>query len=236
MTSSSHRISGKALTPLLLSLLFAFPASAEETMIELPQPDTSGTVTLEQALATRRSVRSFTSESLTLRQVSQLLWAAQGMTPARGSRMPPPSRGFRTAPSAGALYPLELYIVVQHVEGLDPGVYHYEPKYQALEQVASDKTVEDLSDAALGQESMKEAAICVVITSVTSRLEGKYRDRSWRYAAMESGHAAQNLLLEATALGLGAVPAGAFQDSRVQQVLGVNNDVFYIIPVGHPGE
>ncbi|MFH0883622.1 MAG: SagB/ThcOx family dehydrogenase [bacterium] len=236
MTSLVQTTIGRAWAALLLSLLLALPAVAEKKMINLPPANTDGTMSLEKALVSRRSVRSFTSDPLNLQQVSQLLWAAQGMTPARENQTSPPSRGYRTAPSAGALYPLELYIVVQHVQGLDPGVYHYDPKYHTLEQVAADKTVQELSDAALGQESMKEAAICVVITSVASRLEAKYRDRAWRYAAMESGHAAQNLLLEATALGLGAVPAGAFQDNLVKQLLGVTNDVFYILPVGYAAE
>ncbi len=186
----------------------------------LPEPDRAGGMTLAATLAARRSVRSFAVEALTERQISQLLWAAQGRTD--GPR-------HRTAPSAGALYPLEIYLV------LPGGIHHYEPEGHRLTRLSEGDARGALHRAALSQDAVREAPAVFVIAAVYARTEVKYgRDRTPRYVHMEAGHAAQNLLLEATALGLGAVPIGAFEDARVKAALALptNNEPLYLIPVG----
>jgi SagB-type dehydrogenase family enzyme len=195
--------------------------ASEVEVIELPSPVESGTMSLEEALATRRSVREFSSETLSIETTAQLLWAAQGVTSTTGKR---------TAPSAGALYPLELY-VADHT-----GVHHYLPVDHALERVSSEDLRPALQDAALGQDAIGDAVAVFVITGVEARTEAKYGDRAERYVKLEAGHAAQNLLLQAVALDLGAVPVGAFGDLEVQGLLGLPSDEepLYLIAVGYP--
>lgn len=202
------------------------PPPDEETVMTahtpLPAPDTEGTTTLEQALGWRRSVRQFESTELTMEQISQILWAAQGITN---------SSGFRTAPSAGALYPLELYVVTAE------GLFHYRPEEHALTLKRSGDLRQDVYEVALRQEAVLEAPLTVVISAVYSRTAWKYgTQRTPRYVHMEVGHAAQNVLLQAVALGLGAVPIGAFEDTRLQAVLDLPDDhaPLYLIPVGYP--
>ena len=142
--------------------------------------------------------------------------------------------GGRTAPSAGALYPLEVYVVVGNVEGLTSGVYRYVPTRHELTRIQDIDVRQDLARAGLGQTWIKEAAICIVITTVYERTTKKYGDRGVRYVHMEAGHAAQNIYLQATALGLGMVTVGAFSDNQVREILGVPDDEvpLYVIPVG----
>jgi len=177
---------------------------------------------LEEVLSQRRSVRQFTEESLTLEEVGQLLWAAQGITePAN----------YRTAPSAGALYPLEIYAVTEE------GAFHYVPKGHQLAIQRKGEVQADLFMAALQQEAVKEAPLVIVIAAVYARTSQKYGEmRSPRYVHLEAGHAAQNVLLQAVSLGLGAVPIGAFEDEKVKEALGLPDDQqpLYLIPVGHP--
>jgi SagB-type dehydrogenase family enzyme len=198
---------------------------AEETTMRLPEPRYDSDISLEESLARRRSVRDYTDEPLTLQELSQLLWAAQGITD---------PVGFRTAPSAGGLYPLEVYAVVGNVAGLDPGVYHYVPDgHQVIKTIDGD--IRDaLCDAALGQEWVREAAVVFVFAAVYERTTGKYGDRGIRYVHMEVGHAAENLCLEATALGLGPVTVGAFHDDQVGDALNLPEAEapLYVIPVG----
>ena len=191
--------------------------------IELPAPSLDSDEALEAALASRRSVRTFTADPLDLNELSQLLWAAQGITSEQGAR---------TAPSAGGLYPLELFVVA------GDGLYHYLPEQHSLERLGTSDLRDLLSEAALGQEAVADGAAVFVITAVYSRTEAKYEDRAERYVHLEAGHAAENLLLQATALGLGAVPIGAFRDSEVQDVLALPADhaPLYLIPVGHPAD
>ena len=201
------------------------PTSEPESIIELPEPRYDSDVSLEQSLLKRRSIRSYTDESLTLPEVAQLLWAAQGVTDAMG---------FRTAPSAGSLYPLELYVVAGDVHDLSPGVYRYDPdEHQLLRTMEGDKRVE-LADAALGQHFIGEAAVVIVFTAIYERTTGKYGDRGIRYVHMEVGHAAQNLCLQAAAMDLGAVTVGAFYDEEVGELLELPGDEqpLYVIPVG----
>ncbi|MGB9723368.1 MAG: SagB/ThcOx family dehydrogenase [Chloroflexia bacterium] len=191
--------------------------------ISLPPPQTRGGMSLTEALALRRSVRSYTEQPLTWEEVSQLLWAAQGVTD---------RRGFRTAPSAGALYPLEVYLV------LPEGWYHYRPADHRLEVRGRGDLRRDIWGVGLNQEALLRAPAVFVLTGVVSRTAAKYGGRAERYVFLEAGHAAQNLLLQATALGLGAVPIGAFDDEGVRRVLGLPPDEtpLYLIPVGRPGE
>jgi SagB-type dehydrogenase family enzyme len=197
----------------------------EKTAMKLPRPHYDGKVSLEESLLKRRSIRSYTDEPLTLQELSQLLWAAQGITEAGG---------FRTAPSAGALYPLELYVVVGDVQDLTPGVYRYQPDGHQLTKIIDGDRRGELASAALGQGCVKEGAAAFVFAAVYERTTGKYGERGIRYVHMEVGHAAQNLCLQATALGLGAVTVGAFSDEQVTRVLNLpeKEQPLYIIPVG----
>jgi len=191
----------------------------------LPEPRLKSEVSLEETLFQRRSVREYANLPLTLEDVSQLLWAAQGITTQWGGR---------TAPSAGALYPLEVYLVVGNVENLAPGVYKYKPERHELVKVRDDDVREELAKAALGQIWVKEGAIDIVIAAVYERTTKKYGDRGVRYVHMEAGHAAQNIYLQADALNLGMVTVGAFYDDRVKDILGMpsNENPLYVIPVG----
>lgn len=198
------------------------PATDARVVIPLPSPAPTGPLSLEEALARRRSVREFDTIPLTMAELGQLLWAAQGITD---------ERGFRTAPSAGALYPLEVYAVTAD------GIFHYEPPGHRLAQVSAGDARQALQKAALDQKAVGQAPALFVIAAVYGRTARKYgAERSPRYVHLEAGHAAQNLLLEAAALGLGAVPIGAFDDKEVQQALGLpaDHEPLYLIPTGHP--
>jgi len=201
------------------------PPSEQETAIRLPEPRYDSDVSIEQSLLQRRSIRSYTGEPLTLQEVSQLLWAAQGITD---------PRGFRTAPSAGALYPLEVYVVCGDVQDLTPGVYGYEPDEHRLVRIIDGDKRAELARAALGQSCVEEGAIAIVFTAVYDRTTAKYGDRGISYVHIEVGHAAQNLCLQATALGLGVVTVGAFYDEKVTKLLNLPEaeQPLYIIPVG----
>jgi SagB-type dehydrogenase family enzyme len=201
------------------------PMHNSET-IKLPEPTVDGDVSLEQALLSRRSIREYRDQPLELEEVSQLLWAAQGVTDR--------SRGFRTAPSAGALYPLELYIVVGNVHGIPEGVYRYEPDAHELAKVGQRDVRDELSHAALEQSWVREGAAVVVFSAVYERTTSKYGQRGVRYVDMEVGHAAQNVCLQAAALDLGTVVVGAFQDDQVRQIMGMPDaeDPLYLMPVG----
>jgi len=196
-------------------------------MIQLPAPRQESKTSLEFALSRRRSVREFGPQALTLAEVSQLLWAAQGTTG--------PS-GHRTAPSAGALYPLEVLLVAGNVDGLPAGIYRYRPGGHALARVAEGDKRAGLAAAALDQESVKAAPATVAIAAVPERTAGKYGKRAERFVHLEAGHAAQNVHLQAVALDLGSVAVGAFDDARLKQVLALagNEQALYLIPVGRP--
>jgi len=193
--------------------------------VKLPEPRHDSGVSIEETLLKRRSVRDYTGECLNLQEVSQLLWAAQGTTD---------PRGFRTAPSAGATYPLETYILVGDVEDLTEGVYRYIPAKHKLVKVLDGDWRAQLAGAALGQSSVKEGAVNIVFTAIYERTTQKYSDRGIRYVHMEVGHAAQNVYLQAVALGLGTVVIGAFHDDQVQEILKLpqNEQPLYIMPVG----
>jgi len=193
--------------------------------IKLPEPRLRGEISLEETLLERRSVRDYALGFLRLEEVSQLLWAAQGVTTEWGGR---------TAPSAGALYPLETYLVVGNVESLSAGVYKYNPEGHELVKVREGDVREQLAVASLGQTWVKEGAIIIVIAAVYERTTGKYGERGVRYVHLEAGHAAQNIYLQATALNLGMVTVGAFHDERVKDIVGLSGSEspLYVIPVG----
>lgn len=194
-------------------------------LIPLPAPVVDGTVSLEQTLLHRRSLREFGDEPLSLNQVAQLLWAAQGVTHAGE---------FRTAPSAGALYPLDTYLIAGKIIDLEPGVYLYVPHSHALIQKISGERRPELSQAALGQRPVRDAPATILFTAVYERITGRYGPRGEQYAHIEAGHAAQNITLQAVALSLGSVVIGAFQDDLVRQALDLESrsTPLYIIPVG----
>jgi SagB-type dehydrogenase family enzyme len=201
------------------------PSQEQAEVIKLPEPQYDSDVSLEQSLLERRSVRDYSGQPLTLQEISQLTWAAQGLTD---------PRGFRTAPSAGGLYPLELYLVAGDVEGLAAGVYLYQPDGHQLVKTGDGDVRAGLAEAALEQEWVEEGAVNFVFTAVYERTTGKYGERGIRYVHMEAGHAAQNLCLQAAALGLGAVTIGAFYDEQVSRLLNLPADEqpLYVIPVG----
>ncbi len=187
---------------------------------ELPKPNSQGSISLEQAIRNRESVRSFTKQTLSLEQIGQLLWSGQGLRDALGQR---------TVPSAGALYPLELYLVIEE------GVYHYVPDGHRIEPHVEGDMRSSLSSAALGQECVAQAPATLLLTAVFSRIETKYgKERSPQYIYLEAGHAAQNILLQATALGLVGVPVGAFSEEQVSEVLQLPRTHYplYLIPLG----
>jgi SagB-type dehydrogenase family enzyme len=192
----------------------------------LPEPRFESAASLEETLAERRSVRTFRDEPLSLTETAQLLWAAQGITDR--------PRGLRTAPSAGALYPMEVFLVVRKADGLSPGVYRYLPGGHELESVRAGDLSGALAEAALGQSSIREAPAAIVLAGVYARTRGRYGDRTERYVHMEAGHVGQNIALQAAALGLSSVMMGAFQDLEVARVVGMSTGEapLYIIPVG----
>jgi SagB-type dehydrogenase family enzyme len=196
-----------------------------EAGITLPLPRHQSDISLEETLLRVRLVRRYSSQALTLPQLSQLLWAAQGVKNAAGKR---------TAPSAGATYPLEIYAVVGNVEGIASGTYKYDPFDHRLKKIQDGDLRYNLSAAALDQRFITRAPISLVIAAVYERTTGRYGQRGVRYVDMEAGHAAQNVCLQAVALGLGAVVAGAFNDDGVAVVLKLpdNERPLYIIPVG----
>lgn len=177
---------------------------------QLPPPARKGGRSLEEALQVRRSVRSYSARALPLAVVTQLLWAAQGVT-AEG--------GLRTAPSAGALYPLQLHLLAVRVDGLVPGVYRYRPGAHRLERTQSQATLAGLTAAAQQQQAVAQAAAVVMVTASEQRTAQRYGARAARFVAFEAGAAAQNLALQAAALRVGNVAIGAFDELAVAQLL-----------------
>ena len=220
----------RAVTLVVLFAL-AMPACAQDAPpeggIALPPPAKSGPLSVEEAIQSRRSVREFRDEPVTLGQLSQLLWAAQGITGKHGFK--------RAAPSAGAKYPIELFVVAGDVEGLPAGIYRYHPKFHALSLVEEGDVRETLWSEALWQEWVKNAPLSLVIGAVYGRTMGKYGERGIRYVHIEVGAVAENVYLEAESLGLGTTFVGAFSDGGVKKILGAADvDPLGVMPVGVP--
>jgi len=190
------------------------------TIITLAKPNQNGPVSLEQAIAARRSRRSFLTQPVTLEQIGQLAWAAQGKHA---------SSRYRTAPSAGATYPLELFLVT------DQGLFQYLPAKHSLEKLTDQDLRPALASAAWGQEFVEAAPLTLVFAAQFSRTTKRYGQRGIRYVYMEAGHAAQNVHLQAEALGLGSVAVGAFDDASVSKVLSLPDylEPLYMVVVGH---
>ncbi|MCK4234084.1 SagB/ThcOx family dehydrogenase [candidate division WOR-3 bacterium] len=206
-------------------LMFLLLGGGEKEIL-LPQPAIEGEVSVEEAIKRRRSVRSFKKETLSNKEISQLLWSAQGITDTLHNF------SFRAAPSAGALYPLEVYIVIKE------GIYHYIPVKHKLVLVKKGDFRKKLAKAALGQSAIYSAPLDFVITAVYDRTTIKYSERGIRYVHIEAGHVAENIQLQAVALDLGSVPIGAFYDNKVKNVIGCSKEEvpLYIIPVGIPSQ
>lgn len=193
---------------------------SEAEVVPLPPPQARGRMSLEEAIAARRTVREFLPDPPNAEQLSQLLWAMQGVTDRTGKR---------AAPSAGALYPLEIYVA------MSGGLYHYEPERHGLTRRSRDDLRSALGRAALGQATVGQAPAVFVIAAVYNRTMTKYGpSRGPRYVQMEAGHVAENALLQAAALGLAGAPVGAFDDAKVKGVLGLpaGEEVLYLVPVG----
>ena len=190
--------------------------------MRLSAPRKKGEVSLEETLEKRRSHRSYAPKELRSEQISQLLWAAQGVV----------ERGLRTAPSAGATYPLEIYLVTSR------GVYHYRPQSHELEPALEGDVRSQLCQACLNQEWVKQAPISIIVTAAYQRTATGYGSRATRYVHIEVGHVAQNIHLQAVALGLCSVPVGAFHDEQVRKVLSLpeSHQPLYVIPVGYSTE
>ena len=214
------------------------PESTPEA-IALPSPRHDGMLSVEKALSERRSLRVYSDEALTVPEISQLLWAAQGITNERDA----PSRwnqdyewqgGYRTAPSAGALFPLELYLVAANVAGLSQGVYKFVPRDHSIIKVADGDRRGDIFDVGLRQASIARAPALIIIAAVYARTWVKYGDRSERYIFIETGHVGQNIYLQSAALGIGAVMTGAFDDEGLKAVLRMPDDEepMAIMPIG----
>lgn len=197
------------------------PDTEADASIALPDPiGTNLSGSLLDVIERRRSVRTFTERPVPEEHVASMLWAAQGVTD--------PARGLRAAPSAGALYPLELYVASI------VGVRRYAPRRHELEHVDSSDIRVSLAAASLGQGFVAEAPVVFIITGIYARTADKYGERAAQYVHLEAGHAAQNLLLVAVSLGLGGVPIGAFVDDAVRQIIGAPEEEtpLYVIPVG----
>ena len=190
-----------------------------KTKIKLPKPRYESDTSIEEALSKRKSTRNYKG-NLTMKEISQLLWAAQGIT------------STRTAPSAGATYPLEIYLVVGDVDDLGKGVYTYLPQEHSLMKILDGDIRKELADACLGQVFIEEAAVDIVFTAVYERTTRRYGERGIRYVHMEVGHAAQNVYLQAVSLKLGTVVVGAFYDERVKEIMEIEKEPLYIMPVG----
>ena len=205
---------------------YAMDGNIKSGIITLPEPVKDGSVSVEKALWNRRTTRSFSTRPLSLQDISQLLWAGQGVTG---------NRGFRTAPSAGALYPLEIYVAAGNVKNLPAGLYHYRSESHDLEIVSRGDHRTSIWEAALQQSAIKDAGAVFVITGIFSRTTEKYGRRGMQYVLIETGHVAQNLILQAEAMGIGHAPIGAFQDEVLKEVLKIDQDAhpLYIIPVGY---
>ncbi len=208
-----------------------FKEYPEAPFIPLPRPEPLGKMSVEEALEKRRSIRDYAPEPISLEELSLLLHLADGITLWRYGI------GFRTAPSAGSLYPIEIYLVVNRVEGLKPGIYHYNVRSHALELLREGDFRQEMIFSCVGQEMPGDAAVTFILTAIFQRTRWKYRERAYRYILLEGGHIGQNIYLGATAMGLGACAIGAFLDDPVNGLLGVDGKeeaAIYILTVGKP--
>ena len=215
---------------ILIALVYssACDAQALENLVQLPDPATDGATSVEEAMQERRSIRSFDSDALmSLDEVSQILWAAQGIT--AGGRL-------RTVPSAGALYPFTIYLVAGRVDSLPSGIYRYSPGDNTLEILDEGEFLDDIVPASLNQRWIGSAGILVALVADYSVITDVYGDRGVMYTHMEAGHISQNIYLQCVSLGLGTCAVGAFDESAVAGILMLedNGTPLYLMPVGMP--
>ncbi|HDS30084.1 MAG TPA: SagB/ThcOx family dehydrogenase [Firmicutes bacterium] len=192
-------------------------------MINLPEPSLKGEISIEETLASRRSIRSYSDRALTMDEISQILWSAQGITADWGAR---------TAPSAGGLFPMRIYLVAGKAENLNPGVYLYDPHNNALKPVRDGDYRGQLMSASLNQGCVGSAPISIIITAIPSITEARYGNRSMRYIDNEAGSISQNVYLQCEALGLGTVVIGAFNDDQVAEICSPDVSPRLIMPIG----
>jgi len=211
---------------LIFSFISVISFYGQENMFKLPQPRKDSSFSVERAIYSRRSVREYQDKDLKLEDVSQLLWAAQGITS---------PYGLRSAPSAGALYPVEIYLVATKVEKLQPGVYKYIPLTHSLRQVLQRDVRKELCNAALGQSCVLDASATIIISVVFERVTRKYGQRGIQYTYFEAGCVAENIHLQAESLGIGTVVVGAFYDEKVKQALAMdtNETPVALMPIGY---
>ncbi|MCP4764499.1 MAG: SagB/ThcOx family dehydrogenase [archaeon] len=201
------------------------------TIIGLPKPKLSLPAKFDSLLKRRRSQRNFKNEPITLEDLSYLLWAATGIQRVESGFE------YRTAPSAGALYPIETYLVINNVKQLENGVYHYSVKNHQLEVVILGLFGQKLAAAALNQQMCSNASVVFIFTAIFNRSKWKYKQRAYRYIYLDAGHIAQNLILAVESLNLGSCPVAAMFDDEINQILtidGINESGIYLVPVGHP--
>ena len=203
----------------------------EAPKFKLPAPDRTGGMPVWEAVGRRRSVRYFRNSPISVADLSQILWASQGVTKTMEEH------ALRSAPSAGALYPVETYLSIQLVEGIGPGIYHYNVREHELELLRPGDFRAAVAEAALDQGFLAEAAVVFAWTAVFARSKWKYKERAYRYVYLDAGHIAQNVALAAVALGLGSCQIAALYDDEVNAVLGVDGkeeSVIYMTALGHP--
>ncbi|NSW92961.1 MAG: SagB/ThcOx family dehydrogenase [Firmicutes bacterium] len=200
--------------------------SVEIKEYKLSEPVKTGDMPLEEAIANRRSIRTYSGEKIMESDVSQLLWSAQGITDE--------ASGLRTAPSAGALYPLEIYVAIAMVEGIEAGLFKYNPSSHSLILKKSGDIRENIYNVSLRQDSIKNAAAIIIYCAVFERTASRYKDRATQYVYIETGHSAQNVYLQAEALNLGTVAIGAFDNKGIKKVLDLpdEEEPVYLMPVG----
>jgi SagB-type dehydrogenase family enzyme len=206
----------------IIMLTFNFKGFSNSIEIKLPPHKIDSNISLEQALNERQSVREYKNSPLSLEEISQILWAAYGKN--KWNKL--------TTPSAGALYPLVIYLVVGEIKGLAEGLYKYNNSKHSLLLVSSSDLRLSLSKACLNQRWIRDGMALIVICADYGITTSRYRERGKRYVDIEVGHAGQNVYLEATSLGLGTVAVGAFYDEKVKKILGIEEEPLYIMPLG----
>jgi SagB-type dehydrogenase family enzyme len=207
-----------------------YKASPGAPVVTLPEPSLDGGLPAAKAIATRRSTRSYTNTPMRLDELSRFLFLTSGISADKFGN------ARRTAPSSGALYPIEVYPIVNNVEGIERGVYHYAYREHALELLRAEDMRSRLVEQGLGQEFLGQCGAVLFVTMILQRMRPKYQDRSYRYGLLEAGHVGENAYLAATEMGLGACGIGAFMDDAMNEMLGVDGveeAVVYMLAVGH---
>ncbi len=195
--------------------------------IGLPAEQVYNGLSVEKAIARRRSLRDFTGTGMSLAELSHILYYSSGITDEH--------EGLRAAPSAGATYPIEVYAIANNVESLTKGIYHYLIQSHELELLREGDFRNEMSRAALGERMFRQANVILVLSAVFQRTQRRYRERAQRYIFFEAGHIAQNTYIVATSMGLGACAIGAFYDDEFNHLLGLdgrNESVLYLLAVG----